>query len=222
MRGTRLASTILLCATCVAVLGGLVAWAQQPGQPNRPGGQPGVQPQPGDRPGDRPLDRPGERPGERMQPGDRPMDHPMGGLQRDMSGYMKPPGGWQKATDLMEKTVRDSQGNDLDKLQNLVVDPESGRIIFAILSGDKIDKNGQLLAVPWSALKLAPNAEHLTIAMTKDQLKTAPAFGDKSWPNLTDPTFLSRAYAFYNQKPWWEGEQPARQAGHEEPREPGR
>jgi sporulation protein YlmC with PRC-barrel domain len=196
---------VLLCATSVAVLGGLVAWAQQPRQPEQPGAQP----------------QPGQRPGERMQPGERTMDRP--GTQHDKIGRKLSPTRWQKASDLMSKTVRDSQGNDLDKLQNLVVDPESGRIIFAMLSGDKIDKDGQLLAVPWSALKLAPNAEHLTIAMTKDQLKTAPAFGENSWPNLTDPTFLSRAYAFYNQRPWWEGGEPRpREAGHEEHGEPGR
>jgi hypothetical protein len=112
-------------------------------------------------------------------------------------------GRWQKATDLEGKRVQSADNQGLGKIQNLIVDMNNDRILFAIIPGSAIDKSDQQLAVPWLACKVAADASVITIDVPKDKLKDAPIFGEKSWPNLTDPKFMQRVYSYYNVKPYW-------------------
>jgi sporulation protein YlmC with PRC-barrel domain len=108
-------------------------------------------------------------------------------------------GNWAKATDLVGKEVRDSQGNRLGKLNNCIADMGAARILFGTIDGDAIGKNDQLIPVPITMFKLAQGADHLTLNATKDQLAAAPVFGENAWPNMTDPKFVQQVNRHFNQ-----------------------
>ena len=67
---------------------------------------------------------------------------------------------------------------------------------------------------PWGANRRATTT-HLVLNMSKEQLKTAPAFKEDNWANITDTAFLKNVFAFYKVQPYWEGR--TRQAGYTEP-----
>ncbi len=115
------------------------------------------------------------------------------GMRRTGQSY-----GWAKSTDLVGKECKDAQGNKIGDVKNLVIDLGTGHCLFAILPGKYVDKKDEEIAVPLTALKLSSDAKYLTCNFDKNQLASAPAFNEKDWPNMTDPSFVSRVYGHFN------------------------
>ena len=88
---------------------------------------------------------------------------------------------WQKCSDLCGKEVRTAQTDDVGKLDDLVVDPDSGRVLYGILS-----YRGRLFAIPWNVLTLNTNAEQLVLNADEKQLSDNFSFDKDNWPNLVD------------------------------------
>jgi sporulation protein YlmC with PRC-barrel domain len=105
---------------------------------------------------------------------------------------------WQKASDLCGKDVRNNQNEDLGELSDLAIDPQSGRVLYGILSS-----RGKLFAVPWPALSLSPDFKQFVLNVSKDQLKDSVSFGKDNWPNMADQRWSSETHAYYNVAPYW-------------------
>src|SRR5262245_55053171 len=83
----------------------------------------------------------------------------------------------QKATDLMGKKVINTANENLGKLEDIVVDATSGRILYGVLSfGGFMGMGDKLFAVPWDALELPADAKSLVLSVGKDRLKSAEGF----------------------------------------------
>ncbi len=77
-------------------------------------------------------------------------------------------------SDLKRATVKDSQGQYVGTIIDLVVNPD-GRISFAVLSPFAMDgSNARLVALPFNTLTF--NDKYLAIDMTLDKLTNAPIF----------------------------------------------
>jgi sporulation protein YlmC with PRC-barrel domain len=105
---------------------------------------------------------------------------------------------WQKASDLVGKGVRSNASEDLGKLHDIAVDPDSGRLMYGILSA-----NGKYYAIPWGALSMTPDGKYLVLNIDKSQFQNAYAFNKDTWPNLTDRRWATDEYRFYHVKPYW-------------------
>ena len=105
---------------------------------------------------------------------------------------------WQKSSDLCDKEVRTVQTDDVGKLDDMVIDPDSGRVLYGILS-----YRGKLFAIPWNALTLNSNAKQLVLNADKDQLTDGFSFSKDNWPNLVDQGWATDLYAHYNIEPYW-------------------
>lgn len=93
--------------------------------------------------------------------------------------------------------VRNLQNEDLGTIDNLIVNPETGRMRFAVLSvGGFLETGETNVIVPWSALNVqkTSGADSATYVLdtTKDKLKNAPKF---------DPSRLSDLYARTTEEP---------------------
>jgi sporulation protein YlmC with PRC-barrel domain len=106
---------------------------------------------------------------------------------------------WQKSCDTCGKDVRTVQTNDVGVLNDLAIDPDSGRILYGILS-----YRGKLFAIPWSALTLNSDAKHFVLSAEKEQLTDNASFSQDHWPNLVDWRWAADLYAHYNIEPYWE------------------
>jgi len=90
--------------------------------------------------------------------------------------------------------VQDRQGNQVGTIQEVVADPESGRIHFAILS--LADAAGKSTAVPWRLLRPeTPNA--FVLQADREQLRTASTFTQDQWPDLSQWDVANRFYTHY-------------------------
>lgn len=139
------------------------------------------------------------------------------GYTERMRMWTEVPAHWQKANDVVGMTIKNPQNEDLGKIENLAIDADTGRIMYAIVQfGGFLGLGEKLAPVPWTVLTPAGDYKHFVLNIDKDQLKTAPGTFEKSkWPNLNDPEWGREVYKFYNQTPYWEYPDRAREEGHQ-------
>jgi sporulation protein YlmC with PRC-barrel domain len=112
---------------------------------------------------------------------------------------------WYKGSDLIGMNVKNPQNEDLGKIEDLVLDPDGGRVIYAVLSfGGFLGMGDKLFAVPMSSLDPSADNKFLTFNVDKDRLKNASGFDKKNWPNMADQRWATETHTFYNQRPYWE------------------
>lgn len=99
--------------------------------------------------------------------------------------------------------VRNAEGEDLGKLEDLMIDLESGRVAYAVISfGAGFMRSGKLFAVPWASLTVDQKDKELILNVTREMLDTAEGFDEDQWPDMADPDFQTRTYTHYGIKPW--------------------
>ena len=72
-------------------------------------------------------------------------------------------------SELIGDTVKNPKGEDLGKLEQLIMDSETKRIEYAMIS---IGDTGQLKAYPWSSFKVNKEQGNVVLNVTKEQLQT--------------------------------------------------
>lgn len=112
---------------------------------------------------------------------------------------------YQKATDLMGKTVKNTADENLGKLEDIVVDANSGRILYGVLSfGGFMGMGDKLFAIPWQSLEFPDHAKNFVLNVSKDRLKSAEGFDKGSWPNFADESWATKTYKYYEHTPYWQ------------------
>ena len=107
------------------------------------------------------------------------------------------------ATSLSHDKVTNADGEDLGKVEELMIDLPSGRVAYAVLSfGGGLLQSGKLFAIPWQSLAVDQKNKQLTLNVTREMLETAEGFDKDQWPDLADPAFMTRTYSHYGIKPW--------------------
>src|SRR2546422_2565270 len=94
---------------------------------------------------------------------------------------------------LLNGHVRNSAGDDLGKIEDVVIDAETGSIHYAILSFGMGDK---LFPVPWSFLSRSGSGDYL-LNLDKRKLEGAPAFARDRWADLSDPAWQGNIQSYY-------------------------
>src|SRR5215470_330503 len=92
-------------------------------------------------------------------------------------------------------------GTRIENLKNedLGIEPEEGRVMFAVLSfGGFLGMGEKLFAVPLQAMRTsATDDKTFLLDVDKEKLKNAPGFDKDRWPDLSDRAFGSTVYTFY-------------------------
>lgn len=128
------------------------------------------------------------------------------GVGEQPSGTEKTPT-IQKATEVIGYTVKNSKSEELGKIEELVIDPQDGRIIYAVLSfGGFLGIGDKLFAIPWNALKQGPEEKVFILEAEKEQLRKAPGFDKSHWPNMSDRAWATEIHRYYGTQPYWETE----------------
>jgi len=72
--------------------------------------------------------------------------------------------------------VKNTQGEDLGKIEELMIDPQSGRISSAMLSfGGVLGMNEKRIEIPWDTLQVGLGKKELIVEMDKEQLRPTPS-----------------------------------------------
>jgi sporulation protein YlmC with PRC-barrel domain len=113
------------------------------------------------------------------------------------------PKGWDRPYEFSEVTgtiVRNSQGEYLGRVRDLVFDPE-GRIEFVVLSSWGFWRLGRRsFAVPFEAFQYDHEKKHLVLDITREKLEAAPAY---ERDEMTKQGWGESVYRYYGVQPYW-------------------
>ena len=110
-----------------------------------------------------------------------------------------------KTGDIRSDHVRNAAGEDLGKIEELMIDVNTGRVAYAVLSfGGFMKMGNKLFAIPWEALQLDAQNKQFILNVDKTRLENAPGFDKDNWPDMADPRFGTTLYQHYGYKPYWE------------------
>jgi sporulation protein YlmC with PRC-barrel domain len=99
-----------------------------------------------------------------------------------------------RANQIAGMKVVNASGEDLGKIEDVVVDIGTGHVRYAAISfGGFLGVGDKLFAIPFKALKLRHNAgdktHHFELNVTKETLERAQGFDKKNWPDFADPRY---------------------------------
>jgi len=73
--------------------------------------------------------------------------------------------------------VKNLQGEKLGDLQELMIDPQTGRVVYATLaSGTVLGMGGKPLDIPWEALKVDLGKDGLMVAVDTEKLQAGSSY----------------------------------------------
>ena len=108
------------------------------------------------------------------------------------------------ATAMIGNNVKNLAGEDLGKIEDLMLNVKSGRVSYAVLSfGGFLGIGNKLFAVPWPALDLSTEEKCFYLDIEKKYLENAPGFERERWPNLADPEWRRSIHDYYGIDPYW-------------------
>ena len=112
----------------------------------------------------------------------------------------------QKASAVVGMSVKNKQDEKLKlgKVDNLILDVQSGRIVTLIISsGGFLGMNDELSAVPPTALSFNAERDTLQLDATREILSSAPHFRSSQWPDFSQPTYSQSVYQAYKVEPYF-------------------
>jgi sporulation protein YlmC with PRC-barrel domain len=81
------------------------------------------------------------------------------------------------ASKLIGASVKNAQGENLGKIDELVIDPMDARIKAAVISvGGVLGIGSKSIAVPWNKVTMGPERDTVVVAMGKDEIEQAPGW----------------------------------------------
>ena len=105
--------------------------------------------------------------------------------------------------------VRNRAGEDLGRIEELVIDFHDGRVVYAVLSfGGVLGFGEKLFAIPWNAIQIDPDDNEIVLNVKREKLQSAPGFDKEDWPQLTDDDWAERVHNHYGYVPYWEESPP--------------
>ncbi|MEQ1621244.1 MAG: PRC-barrel domain-containing protein [Methylococcales bacterium] len=92
-----------------------------------------------------------------------------------------------RASKIIGTNVKNATGENLGGIKELVLDPKSGQVVYAVVSfGGVLGVGNKLFAIPWKALTWNRDKENYVLDLDKATLKNAPGFDKKHWPDSSD------------------------------------
>lgn len=124
------------------------------------------------------------------------------------SYYRQPVGGTNPTVlssgSLIGDGVTNPEGEDLGKIQDLMIDLSHGRISYAVISfGGILGFGDKYFAVPWGALQLSTERKKFFVGLPKEALEESDGFDKDDWPDFTNADWSRSVYRRYGVDPYW-------------------
>jgi sporulation protein YlmC with PRC-barrel domain len=109
-----------------------------------------------------------------------------------------------KASDVIGSKVKNAKNEDLGKVEELVIEPSTGFIDYAVVSfGGFLGMGDKYFAVPFTLLKAPKVPESsdqafFTFDVEKSRLEKAPGFDKNNWPDIAAANWSQEIDRFYN------------------------
>ena len=129
-------------------------------------------------------------------------------------------GAVMRSSDLSGLVVYNPKDERLGKIEDLVIDPASGKIRYAVLSfGGVLGIGDKYFALPWHSLSFVTKGQtsagtqkesHCVLDVDKEFLKNAPGFDKDHWPDFADQTWQQKVDEYYRTRAASRGQPAAR------------
>lgn len=113
---------------------------------------------------------------------------------------------WHKSTEVVGRPIT-SHGKNIGTVEDLVVDVNTGRVVYGVGSMSGTAGTGdRLYPIPWPAGQYSVQTRTYELPIEASRLESVPTFTRTEWPNFADDEFTTRTFKYYNQTPWWKTE----------------
>jgi len=109
------------------------------------------------------------------------------------------------ASTLTGDKVRNTGGDALGHLEEIVIDLDGGRVAYVVLaSGGFLGMGDKYFAIPWDLITVDTENHEVIIDLEKEVFDKAPGFDKDDWPQTHDREWMSDVYRYYGREPYWE------------------
>src|SRR6516164_4549763 len=110
-----------------------------------------------------------------------------------------------RASRLKGDAVVNAAGEDLGKIDDIMIDTPTGRVAYAVLSfGGFLGMGDKLFAIPWDQLTVDEGRKCFVLNINRQTLENAPGFDKDNWPDMADRNWSTQVYSYYGSRPYWE------------------
>ncbi|HEY8027466.1 MAG TPA: PRC-barrel domain-containing protein [Burkholderiaceae bacterium] len=110
-----------------------------------------------------------------------------------------------KASSIIGTDVVNPKQENLGDIKEIVIDPNSGRVAYAVVSfGGFLSLGEKLFAIPFSSFKYDARENHYVLDISKERLENAPGFDSAHWPSMADEQWNRDVYKYYERTPYWQ------------------
>ena len=107
------------------------------------------------------------------------------------------------ANKMKGEKVTNMNGDELGKIEDVMIDQDEGKIAFVVIKfGGFLGIGDKEFAIPWEALTGGQGGSPFSLKINKEILEKAEGFDKEKLPSSREQ--LSKTYAYYGHKPYWE------------------
>jgi PRC-barrel domain len=107
--------------------------------------------------------------------------------------------------ELLGLPVIDSHKECIGSLSDIMFDLRTGRLAYGVVTLDRAPQwSERVIAIPWNAMHLDSDAEHLCVNALRDWIERAPSMQADAMPSLLDHECAVLIHSFFGTKPYWE------------------
>ncbi len=100
--------------------------------------------------------------------------------------------------------VKDSMGNTIGKIEDIVLEKTDNKIMFAVVGfGGLFGMGEKFHPLPWSVLDYDPDQNAFVVPYTKEQLEAAPSDTINELTKDDGQQARNRAFDYYKVQPYW-------------------
>ncbi len=100
--------------------------------------------------------------------------------------------------------VYDTAGEKLGTVDTVMLDKQSGRIAYAVLSfGGFLGIGDKHHPMPWQTLRYDPDRRGYVVDLDRAALEGAPVYAAEDPTMLNDEAFGRRVHDYYSVEPFW-------------------
>ncbi len=108
------------------------------------------------------------------------------------------------ADKVVGSSVENMKGDNLGKIDEIMVDKVSGEVAYAVLKyGSFLGMGGKLFALPWDVLQYDVGRSAYVIDLPEEKLKNAPSFDQDNWPDFGNRTYDKELHDYYGSRADW-------------------
>ncbi|MGH7254116.1 MAG: PRC-barrel domain-containing protein [Nitrospiraceae bacterium] len=91
-----------------------------------------------------------------------------------------------EAITLLGSPVRNTEGADVGKIEQLLINPDDGQIAYAVVAvGGTLGFSETSIAIPWDAVKVARDKEAVVLTVKREVLEKAPRVAERTDFDIT-------------------------------------